>query len=282
MPRKVDHRNTKCCICGSTKTYVYHGSSKWISHLCAKKNCTGYMCWNCNRVSKSKREEYFLNKIKERKCFICGDDKTIGSWYKYEIGKGGWDRKSYICKKCYSGIQNNLPHSYKNIRKSLSDFRNGQLSIYSETAKGIIGEIVVAKIRKLDVLSIKDDNFCSIYDLSRDLEYGMIQVKTKRFVDDMCFLNYYNDNLHFDVTFIICLDENFENIERMYIIHIDDIIDHMSVSITKSSSPSRTHWYEKFRIDEQLYNEVFCDFMSFINGRTFFGIEDIKKWFGMM
>lgn len=49
MPKKVDHSNTMCCICGSKDTYVYNGKHIWYNHRCNKKDCTAYECSVCHK-----------------------------------------------------------------------------------------------------------------------------------------------------------------------------------------------------------------------------------------
>lgn len=111
----------------------------------------------------------------------------------------------------------------------------------------------------------------------------MIQVKTMTLIDGKWFVSYYCDNMCFNNTFVVCIDENLKNIEKIYIFSKEDIIEHgRGITITNNPSHSRTRWYDEFIIDEKPYNEVFHSFMSFIDGRKFLGIEDIKKWSKMV
>mgnify|MGYP003394172791 CR=1 FL=1 len=65
---------------------------------------------------------------------------------------------------------------FKIDRSSRYDYLNKD----SETGKGLIGEAVIAKVRCLDIITIKLDKFNSKFDLSHDQEYYMIQSKIRR------------------------------------------------------------------------------------------------------
>src|SRR3989338_9612420 len=100
-------------------------------------------------------------------------------WRRYKYRKEGWDGKSYICTRCESKERQRLPDSRNNAIKAIANSRNSLLDIDSNTAKGLIGEAIIAKVRDLEVISIKLDNFRTRFDLSLDSEYDIIQSKLR-------------------------------------------------------------------------------------------------------
>ena len=217
------------------------------------------------------------------KCLKCNGNDTYvqpgysPDWRKYrgEDNKQEWDGKSFLCKKCYSKIYSSLPESQCNIIKRLSNLRVGQLAIHSKRGKGLIAEAVIAKIRKLEIIGIKSDNFNSKIDLSFDLEYGIIQVKSR--------ISYYGDWMvrydleEFDTLFVLCLNKDGRDIERMYAVPERLLYGTISLTIMGSCNSK----YEKYRIDERPYNDVYHNLMEYLRGREYFGIEDIIKWLSL-
>jgi hypothetical protein len=57
-PTKVDHTNTRCCICGGSETYIYQKKPEWYSRDCTKKDCTGYICSGCYRKDYDRNNPY--------------------------------------------------------------------------------------------------------------------------------------------------------------------------------------------------------------------------------
>jgi hypothetical protein len=206
-----------------------------------------------------------------KKCYVCGTDNGGWNWRRDYDNKGNLTGR-YLCKSCWDM---HSPNSGNNIIKSMANLRRGLLVIDNEKGKGIISEAVVAKIRKLDILCIEMDNFNYVYDLSIDPEYGIIQVKARHLHYGEWGIGHFN-NMDFDNLFFICMDEFWENIDRMYVIPIEDIPDSLGISIYKN--PSRGEWYRNFRIEEKHYNDAYHNLISFIRHKQYFGIEDIKKW----
>lgn len=92
-----------------------------------------------NLAKKSGVIEYRISKSKRIKCCICGINKTNWNWRRYYDEKGCWDRKSYICKTCYTKDYHKKEDKNRYIRK----YRIGQLSIKDNTGKGLITESIV-------------------------------------------------------------------------------------------------------------------------------------------
>jgi len=293
---KIDHTNTVCCNCGSNKTYMRRGRPEWTRYRDSKGCWDGksYLCTNCNAylnrygtLDKSKiydeRMTYLQKKIidtrnelKKRECCICGGVGTYIypdgriSWHKNEDENGKWDGKSYSCEECFKKFD---PKSHDMIRKSMRKIRDYKVLITDNRIEGVLGEAVVAKVRKLKVLSLELDNFGLKFDLSVDKEYNIIQVKFKK--------PYYNDwkvtfgeEHNFNTLFILCIDKNTDNLDIVYAIPEEELYGLTSVFIPKSGYSK----WEKFKIDEESYNNAFHSLMSYLKHKEHFSIEDIRKW----
>ncbi len=211
------------------------------------------------------------------KCLKCNSNETYQQpgyspdWRKYrdDDNRQEWDGKSFICKKCYGKIYGSLRYS---VMKHLNKSKIKQLSIYSNKGKGLIAEAVIAKVRKLEIVCIKLDNFNSKFDLSFDLEYGIIQVKSRT--------SYYGDWMvrfdldEFNTLLVICLNKDGRNIERVYA--ISEELTYGAISLTIMGSGNSK--YEKYRIDERSYNSAYHSLIEYLGEREYFGIEDIIKW----
>lgn len=218
--------------------------------------------------------------IEDRKCNKCGKTGNYKDIpYRYYDNREIWDRKTFLCKRCKA-------EDYNNERKSIIDFNTGNLDKNSSSGKGIIGEVVVAKVRNIDILSIKFNNFTLILDLSFDKEYGNIQVKIrmwrlKRKGNWKCGAWSsigFDVAYDFDTLFVICISKDGNNIDRIYAIPRDELSGITGITIYENTSPSRGSKWEKFRIGEKIYNENYHSIMSFLRDKKYFGIEDIKKW----
>jgi hypothetical protein len=189
------------------------------------------------------------------KCCICGNSDTgkypngDPKWIRYKDKKGIWDRKSYICMKCYHSswykdVGKIDPNSHNNIIKLMSKSRMGQLTIDDEQGIGLIGEAVVAKVRKLEIMSIKLDDFTYKFDLSNDNVYGDIQVKLRAFESRL----HVHFNHDFDNLFILCLSKDM--IERVYAIPEKEL-PNIGITINKYIYSI----YDRFLIDQKPYSQ---------------------------
>lgn len=224
--------------------------------------------------------------LKGRKCCICGGHKT----YIDNSGRNVWishrrcDRKDctgWLCNKCWNKYyQKNDINSQHNLMKTLRNWRTGELDIDSDSGKGFIVEAIVAKVRKLDVFCISQDNFKTEFDLSIDIEYGRPQVKGPSLIGRRwhTYISTYN----FDHIWIVCMNRNRERVLRVYIIPELYLCDENSINIyedwSKLRQKSKFEWVERFRVNSEPYDNMYKDFMKYISGKKFFGVEDIRKW----
>lgn len=270
-----------CCICHcieSAKFYRYKNKKGiWDrkSYFCRKcyDNLRRYGTVDIEEIENIRRK-YFKEKIETNrrkvKCCICGNDKTYvrpdGTpvWAIHKCDKDNCT--GHICNKCFYMYDSN---NCANIIKSMRDCRLGKIDIDSTRGKGLIGEAINAKIRKLKILSIELDNYSYIIDLSKDHEYNIIQTKFRTF-------NGKDWNVTFGIEhnlFVLCLDKEMKNIVRVYAIPENELFGIQSTDIAEYDSK-----WGKFRIDEKPYNDAYHNFLLFINGRKYFSIEDIKMW----
>lgn len=215
-----------------------------------------------------------------RNCCQCGSIETtryrgVEHWHKCKCGKDlctGW-----LCKICYTREHHKSPDGYVTTINSMSKHDTGLLSIDSETGKGLIGEAIIAKVRKLGIVAIKSNNFRSKFDLSIDEEYRNIQVKiaTPQYGDWYASIG---KDHNFDILFGLCMDKSMKNVKRSYIIPVLDLLGVKSISFRKNSVDSK---WEKFRIDEKPYNESCQSLMTHLKDKKFFGVNDISKWLEM-
>lgn len=158
----------------------------------------------------------------------------------------------YLCDNCHSKFGDSKDNTIKNMRQ----FRTGMLDPSSAQGKGFIGARIIAKTLGLDDCNIKTNNFNFYIDLSKHSVYGYIEVKTATFsrIDKTWNFNT-NREQDYDTLVLICMDENWNDIERIYAIPWEYSIKRKHITIYEN--PSRYCWYEKFRIDEKLYNDIF-------------------------
>lgn len=215
------------------------------------------------------------------KCCKCGKNETYvrpngsAEWLRYRCKEGIWDRKSYLCKKCYTNDYQSNPDSQNNIKKLLANCRNGNLAKNSETGKGLIGEAVLAKTRSLKIINIESDNFNSKIDLSYDNEYGIIQSKSG--ISMIGKWEFGTGGIRWcDTLGLLCIDRYRLAIIRLYMIPSKHV-KVSTITINDTINPRGSKW-DKFRIDENAYNNAYQNLMYYLKDKDFFGIKDIKKW----
>ena len=242
--RISEHENIVCSNCGSSTTggnwyRTYDKDGNW--YLYEKK----YHCNRCNTYFNPNTGKFSRNpgmyKIHENTvCSDCGSNTTNNNWYKKRDKNGNWGGK-YICVACYQNPA----------------YRSGELSPNSNVYKGMIGVETVAEVLgDKDCIIMKEGSpfdICSI----QSLRYGKIEVKTIIYRPKYgCWtVNSIKPGL-FDTLFVICTDNKFENIIRVY------IIDGMKIGnikgITIIENPSYCNWHEEFRVDDIVqYQKVF-------------------------
>lgn len=218
-------------------------------------------------------------------CYICNSKDTYirpngdPEWIKYKDENGIWNEKSYMCKSCYGKLYQKDPKSSNSAKKSVANCRTGQLSIYSETGKGLINESVVAKVRNLRNMNIDEDNFRSKFDLSIDPEFGRPQIKGSTLIGKQFHVSI-GEGRNFDHIWILCKDRNY--IKKVYIIPVSELCN-TYINIyddwsKKERESSNFEWVEKYKVDEKPYNDAYKSLIEYLKNKKYFGIKDIKKW----
>lgn len=237
---------------------IYYKSMRWIDGKLTKvitdekdnivqnptKEQINMSIFDNRYTSKKNRRKH-----EKRVCCSCGSNET----YVNNHGVPVWHSCNCIDKECTRWLCNNCRSKIDNM----SLWRIGRLSKYSKTGKGVIGQWVVAKYLGVEDLNIKMDNFNFHIDLIHPI-YGCVQVK-------LSLLNKYgkwdmvNIGWYFDTLFIVCMSDNFGNVERVYIIPEGDIISETRrVSITKNPKLSLGPFmYDKFKVDEKPFDNIY-------------------------
>lgn len=212
--------------------------------------------------------------LKGRKCCRCDADLSIEKHHGYREynDKGQWTGK-WLCQSCWDLYSSESTH---NAIKFVTNCRNDQIGKYKTQGKGIIGEAVIAKVRKLDIISIQMDNFRFKFDLSIDQQYKRIQAKFRIPLYGECNV-VFGDDHNFDTLFVLYTSKGMKDIERVYAIPEKELYDKKGIRIVNNDSIRGSKW-ENFRVDNEPYNAVYHSLMEFIKDKKYFGIEDIKKW----
>lgn len=266
MPRRYPgyFNGRKCCVCGSDKTFIKNtGSPLWFNEKTGVNNGR-FVCYDCH---------HGIIRYEKRVCRICGSKDTYikpdGTplWYRYYDNKGDWDRKSFLCDKC--GIRHD-PNSYYNLRKYMAMCRTGNLDKDIEVGIGTLGECVVAnvlKIRDCKNCDILDSNFNSHKPCDLIYESKRIEVKSPSFINNY-WQAYIGSAHHFDRLFILCFSIDRIHINRVYIVPLsenklsgeDSIYVYEDFSIL--SKISKYEWIENYRVDEQIYDNMYNFILS--------------------
>jgi len=185
-------------------------------------------------------------------CCICGKDMSLPNWYKHKCDKYNCTR--HLCIDCYRIYS---PRSTQNKIKKMADSRIGNLDPSCPRGKGFIGQQIIAKTHGVEDCNLKTDNFNFYVDLSKISGYGYVEVK-------IATLNRINGRYEFngikpekfDTLILICMDENWKDINKMYAIPWEIAMIHGKY-ITIYENPSKIVWYDEFKIDNRQYNDTY-------------------------
>lgn len=262
-----------CVVCGSNKS-----SGSWGRIINDDGNWTGE--WRCNKcrsryynnlpdshnnvkkIMAGINKEKYLRERDKRICIICGTDKMFQSC-KYYDKNGVWDGKSWLCKICYMEDYNrNSPKGYDNTLKPLMNCRTKIIDLsrfdnISDKEKGTIIEEIVCRTIKVGNRNIGDNNFGSETDTYRHPIYGYVEIKGRTLRIDKKWDFGGIQNKKSDTLIIVCMDRNepWKNVDRVYIIPMDELFDITGITIYKDTRLIVSKW-EKFRIDEGPFNDT--------------------------
>lgn len=219
--------------------------------------------------------------IKNAIYFLCECTQTY-QWYRGYYDKNRdyvtSDKKGRpiaICNKCYKSSKYEYIDNYKDDAKRVANIRNDGVDMYSESGMSIISEAVVAKFLKIDILSIKNDNFTLCVDLEHG-EHGKIDVKSAKLKYGMwSYLP--RRKIDCDTYFLIGFSKNLSNIDDVRIVPNEGCICGLK-SITIVENPYRSSKYEEFKVDNTPYDEIYQNLRSYLGNKKLVCAEDIKKW----
>lgn len=210
-------------------------------------------------VAKKTRAKKYMGNVK---CHECGSSDTHTrangklDWYRYYSEKEEWDGVSYLCHKCYVKKYQSGQDSQCNIIKSMRSSRIGSLDRFVNHGKAVIGQWIAGKVLGLKDLNIEIDNFKVPIDLSEHAVHGKIDVKASSLSVTYGIWSFPIKDRGFDNIIILCMSKSFDSVERVYIIPKIEFLNRIHISIVKSPSKG-VQWYEKYRIDEKCYNDVY-------------------------
>lgn len=162
-------------------------------------------------------------------------------------------RWKWVCQSCYKKHYDKAPDSHNNLMKAMRKSRNKELSKDCTSGKGFIGEQIWCKARGVENCNIKKDNFTYKYDHSPDLEYGIVNTKIATIEMGAWHFTPKGKYAH---AVLFCMDKEWENVDRTYIIPEFEMKMRTSITITKN--PIRgSQWYDKYRVDEKPYNNAY-------------------------
>lgn len=194
-------------------------------------------------------------------CDICGN-KLVPGIARREYDKDGNQTGRWICRNCRQKEYRKNPNSFHSLLKEMTDFRLCKLDPNSNHGKGLIFQQITVKARRVKDLNIEYDNFHAPIDHSRDPELGILQSKGAVYSikEKNWHCNWSNEhNKEFDNLIFYCMDKDMKNVERVYIFPKKEVLKITTITIVKNPTKRRfvEQWYEKFRVDEKPYNDVY-------------------------
>lgn len=118
--------------------------------------------------------------------------------------------------------------------------------------KEYIGDIVTIKVRRLKGCSLNINEYLYKFSMTPDPEYGIIKTKFKNIRDTDGKISVLTTK-DFDTLFVILLNKGQGTIENVYAIPKKELEGKRIITIADVKSI-----YEKFKIDEKPYNDVYC------------------------
>ncbi len=273
-------QNRKCCTCGSSDTY-FSGKYYWFKYYDEKGNWDfkSYICNDCykNKGKDINKEiEYYKNKrqhrFDKRKCAKCGIDKT-SKWHREFNNDKNWTGK-YLCNRCFQ--KSDLNYHYL-IRKSTTRSRIGYIQKDTRQGMAVMSQAVVAKYFDIEDLNIKMDNFKWYIDMENiGAIYGKIDVKSSKLSRDGQWTFQTERKIDCDTYICTGFGAELKDIESVYIIPNEYV--YKLGSVTTIKNPLTQCKYDKFKINNIIWNIIYGDLLLYLKEKEFFGVDDIKEW----
>lgn len=252
---------SKRIIDGKPKWVIVDENEKIVSRNPNKEELKGLEIFETDRY----RRTYKYNPTNT--CDICGINFDDAPYYGHPHREYDKERKwigRWICQNCYQKEEYKKGKTTLNLIVEMGDRRSGNLDPNCTSARADRFEDLTCKWRStvsiipIENLNIKNDNYCSPIDHSRDSELGILQTKYSFYNSiesrwDFCTINEFGKI--FDNLIAYCVSKD-GKIERIYIFPKDEIIKRTIITIYKNSIRSWV-WTEKYRVkDENILKKV--------------------------
>ena len=218
-----DRYTIRCRLCESYETKLQtNGKPIWIKD----KNYMGewtnkFICYNCSYES-------------DKSCYKCGSDIDKHTTKYYD--KGIWTGK-HICDSCRT--------------KDIDEYRNRRIRLKIGDSNGSVGDTIISKILEIPACSIYAGDLKLPFGLIHGY-YGIVGVKISSSHKgrwDFCS----NGRISADTYFYLGFDDNYKNIEIVYIIP-SDILIHSSGRLCVYRNSKK---YLKYKVDSKQYNDIY-------------------------
>lgn len=284
---KVNHKNTKCCKCGSGET------STWYRYFDENGNWNGksYRCSKCYKISYNQRYEssvslecpYYKslriydgkprwvltdgqgniidtnpdkdqiklaiidNSAKKKKCCKCGCDNSFPNFYNHIC-----DKENCTGSLCVNCRRYEYYHKVEsNMIKLNAQIRNNILDRDVSLSKSIVDQAVVAEYLGVEDLNIKMNNFNYYIDIEHE-KHGKVDVKggTLKTSKGSFYWQFGNHNkIEPDTYFCLGYDILRDNIISAWIVPNDDwVICLDNMRIYRNPSRTTKYDYQQFEI----------------------------------
>lgn len=229
-------------VCRKSKWIIVDGHRKTINKCPTKEELNSIAKWNFKY-----NETETCDRCKEN-----GIDTKLVSGKTYrEKDKDGNETGRWICINCYSKYMQKFDSdSQNNTRKTIANFRTGNLDQNSDIAKAIRSQKLACKLYGWEDLNEKYDNYkipIDCYDLKTKL-YHQVQSRyydiEKRYWPFTGFEDEWKKI--FETMVCFCISADGKIVERIYKFPENVVKNKGSATIVRNSS-RRSSWYEKYR-----------------------------------
>lgn len=196
-------------------------------------------------------------------CDRCREDNIVtdnsilytGKAYREYDKYRNWTER-WLCKNCWNKNERKTnPNCLDNVKKSLANYRTGNLDHNSDTAKGRKGEDTWCEWRKTENYNTKINSLCAPGFDTKDPKYGRVQIRSP----SLYYAGYWKgwvvsglgDWHDFDTIVVLCIDEERKNIMRLYIIPELALNGQRGITITTGCIK-----WEEFRANNDIRKEL--------------------------
>ena len=206
------------------------------------------------------------------KCISCKDNNlTSRTAHSEDDIDGNWTG-SWLCSSCYNKKRYKNGKTNANLKNEMRDRRTNNLDHNSTQAKGDMFQKLTCiwrstvSIIPVEDLNIKFDNYNTPIDHSQDSELGIIETKGSFYSEiasyEWCFNTKRERKKYVDKVICYCVSKDKKNIARLYIFPKEELNRN---NICIYENPTRSTWYEKYRITDKNILSQINDIWRIIN-----------------